>query len=203
MLEWQQHVRRHARPRAGGRVLSHAQADFERLDVALGPADVALRGEAGIDAAIEHRALTLLARGQPHGQRVADPDAIDVGFLDVGAHPQVVRIDQRHHRLAGVTTSPARAARRRRCRRWARGARAYSRRTSAFALRAVAAGCCCAIGLHLAATHRHLLGVRRARAPRRRAARRSACASASTRACAHGVGCLCRDRAARRWRRHS
>src|SRR5205814_5922402 len=32
---------------------------------------------------------------------VADADAIDVGFLDVGAHPQVVRVDQRHDGLAG------------------------------------------------------------------------------------------------------
>ena len=34
-----------------------AQPDLERLDVALGAADVALRGERRVDAAVEHRAL--------------------------------------------------------------------------------------------------------------------------------------------------
>ena len=49
-----------------------AQPDLEGLDVALGAADVALRREAGIDAAIEHRALALLAGRQPHLQVVAE-----------------------------------------------------------------------------------------------------------------------------------
>ena len=49
-----------------------AQPDLERLDVALGAADVALRGEAGVDAAVEDRALALVAGRQPHRQRVAD-----------------------------------------------------------------------------------------------------------------------------------
>ena len=55
---------------------------------------------AGVDAAVEHRALALVARRQPHGQRVADAHAIDVGLLDVGADPQIVGVDQRHDRLA-------------------------------------------------------------------------------------------------------
>src|SRR5262249_9720515 len=76
--------------------------DFERLDVAFGPAHVALRGEARVGAAIEDGALAFLARGQTHHEFVADADAVDVGLLDIGAYPEVVRVDQRYQRLSGV-----------------------------------------------------------------------------------------------------
>jgi hypothetical protein len=39
----------------------HAQPDLERLDVALGAADVALRGKASVDAAIDDGPLALFA----------------------------------------------------------------------------------------------------------------------------------------------
>ena len=83
-------------------MLSHAQPDLERLDVALGAADVALRRERGVDAAVEHRALALGAGRQADRQRVADAHAVDVGLLDVGADPEVVGVDERDDRLAGV-----------------------------------------------------------------------------------------------------
>ena len=65
----------------------------------------------GVGAAIEDGALALVAGRQPHGQRVAEPNAIDVGFLDVGADPQIVGIDQRHQRLAGIDDLADRTAR--------------------------------------------------------------------------------------------
>ena len=40
-------------------VVVDAEPDLERLDVALRAADVALRGEAGVDAAVEHHAIRL------------------------------------------------------------------------------------------------------------------------------------------------
>src|SRR5215831_3128811 len=79
-----------------------AQPHLEGADVALHAADVALGGEAGVGAAVEHRPLALVARRQPHRQGVAETDAIDVGLFHVDADPQVVGIDQRDDRLAGV-----------------------------------------------------------------------------------------------------
>ena len=149
-----------------------AQADLERLDVALGAADVALRREAGVDAAIEHGALALVARRQADRQRVAEPDAIDVGLLDVGAHPQVVGVDQRHDRLARGRRPRPRAPRaRRRCRRSARGSRCSARRTSALVLLRGGGRLLLLARLHLAAAHR-------------RSARRSTRASATAARCA-------------------
>src|SRR5215813_1764412 len=66
-----------------------AQPDLEGLDVALGAAHVALRRVGGVRAAEEDGAGALGAGGQPHAQRVADLDAVDVALLDVGAHPEV------------------------------------------------------------------------------------------------------------------
>ena len=106
----QQHVCGHADGEATIRCCRRA-ADFERLDVALGPADVALRGEAGVGAAVEDRALALGAGRQTDGQLVADADAIDVGLLDIDAHPEVVRIDQRDDRLPGRDDLARQAAR--------------------------------------------------------------------------------------------
>ena len=83
-------------------LLSTAQPDLERLDVAFGPADVALRRKDGVDAAIEHGALALVARRQPHRHLIADPHAVDVGLFDVGADPQIVGIDQRDDGCPGV-----------------------------------------------------------------------------------------------------
>src|SRR6185295_1734184 len=97
----QLHVRRHA-DREPAISVVHSQPDFERLDVALRPADVALRGERGVRAAVEHRAVALDARGQTHGELVADPHAVDVTLLHVGAHPQVVRVDQGEHWLPRI-----------------------------------------------------------------------------------------------------
>ena len=76
---------------------------------------------AGVDAAIEHRALALDAGRQADRELVAEADAIDVGLFDVGADPEIVGIDQRDDRLARRrrTRRPARRARRR-CRRSAR-----------------------------------------------------------------------------------
>src|SRR4029077_7079815 len=79
----------------------HAQSDFERLDIALLAADVALRRERRIGASIEHGALALDARGQPYRQLVADPDAVDIALFHVDPHPQVVRVDHGHDRLTG------------------------------------------------------------------------------------------------------
>src|SRR5207249_4766571 len=79
-----------------------AQTDLEGLDVALGAADVALRGKPRIDAEIEDRAFALDARRQPYRQLPADRYAVDVRFLDVGADPEVIGVDQGHHRLSGV-----------------------------------------------------------------------------------------------------
>ena len=109
--ERQQHVHRHADREPRGPCCRRAGGS-RTSDVTLGAADVALRREAGVGAAIEDGALPLLAGGQPHGQRVADAHAVDVGLLDVGAHPVVVGID-RASPSAGpaLTTSPSRAAR--------------------------------------------------------------------------------------------
>src|SRR5580704_9346415 len=82
----QQHRCGHADRKAAVAVVD-AQADLERLDVALGAAHVALRGKARVDAAIEDRPWPLDARGQSDRQGIADAHAVDVGFLDVGSNP--------------------------------------------------------------------------------------------------------------------
>src|SRR6185503_15994786 len=55
-FDWQQHVRGHADGQAPVGVVE-SQPDLEGLDVALRPADVTLRGEAGVRAAVDHRTL--------------------------------------------------------------------------------------------------------------------------------------------------
>src|SRR6185295_18304407 len=97
----QQHVGRHPDGEAAVAVID-TQPDLERLDVAFRPADVALSGKAGVDAAIEDHPVALLAGREAHGQMIADGDAVDVALLDVGAHPQIVGVEQRDDRLARV-----------------------------------------------------------------------------------------------------
>src|SRR5579872_7033397 len=97
----QQNVRRHPHREAAVAVV-HAQTDLERLDVALGPAHVALRREPGVDAAIEHRPFAFHAGRQTDGELLAVRDPIDVGLLDVFPHPEIVRIDQRDDRLSWI-----------------------------------------------------------------------------------------------------
>src|SRR5689334_13000686 len=98
LCQWQDDVGRHAHCKPAVAVVD-AQPDLERFDVAFGTADVALRREARVRGAVEHLPLTLGTRGQPYRQRVADAHAIDVRLLDVDADPEVVRIDDRDHRL--------------------------------------------------------------------------------------------------------
>ena len=94
----QHDVRRHAYREATIGVV-HTETKLERLDVALRAADVALGRVARVDAAVEHRALALVAGGKPDRQRVSHANAIDVGLFDIDSHPQVVRIDERDDRL--------------------------------------------------------------------------------------------------------
>src|SRR6185437_16077324 len=49
-----------------------------------------------------HRALPLLARRQPHGEVIANAHAVDVGLLDIRAHPEAVRVDEGDDRLTGA-----------------------------------------------------------------------------------------------------
>src|SRR6478735_4944485 len=96
------HCSRHSRRRqddVGGHsdgeatvLVVDSQPDLEGLDVALGPADVALCSEGRIDAAVEDRAVMLGPRRQAYFEPVADADAIDIALLDVGADPEVVRV---------------------------------------------------------------------------------------------------------------
>src|SRR5215471_5384014 len=69
----QQDVRGHA---DGQRTIAvvDAKADFERLDVALLAADVALRRKAGINTSVEHRAVALRVGGQVDRQMIAELD---------------------------------------------------------------------------------------------------------------------------------
>ena len=79
-----------------------AEADFEGFDVAFGAADVALGGEVGIDGAVENFAGEFFAGGEADGEGVADVDAVDVGFFDIGADPEVVGVEDGDDGLAGV-----------------------------------------------------------------------------------------------------
>src|SRR5262245_52998469 len=79
-LHRQQHVGRQAdRERPIGVV--HAQPHLEGFDIALRPADVALRGEPGVHASIEDGPLALGTRRQPHGQAVSELHPVDIGLL--------------------------------------------------------------------------------------------------------------------------
>src|SRR5437667_3949167 len=84
----------------------HAQADFESLDVALGPAHVALGGVSGVHAPEEDGALAFHTRRKADAHTVAQANPIDVGFFDVGADPKIVRVDQGHDGLARVDHLP-------------------------------------------------------------------------------------------------
>ena len=94
-------VGRHADCQASVAVVD-AQPDFERANVALGAAHIALRGIAGIDAAEKDRAIPRRAAGEFHGEVVADVNAIDIGFLHIGPHPQIILIDEGDDRLRRV-----------------------------------------------------------------------------------------------------
>src|SRR5438477_8343124 len=76
----QHHVRRHADGQPAIAVVD-AQANFERLDVALRAADVALSGERRIGAAEKHGACPFDARRQSHGERAAEAHALDIRLL--------------------------------------------------------------------------------------------------------------------------
>ena len=71
----------------------HAETNFESLDVTLRAAHVAFGGKGRVGAAVVHRALAEIAGGQANLQPIANPYAIDIGLLDVHAHPQIVGID--------------------------------------------------------------------------------------------------------------
>src|SRR5262245_57206238 len=101
LFHGQHHVRRHADGEPPFLVVA-AQPDFERLDVARGATYIALRRNASIDAAVEDDAVQLLAGRQPDWNVIADAHAIYVGLFHVGSYPQIVGIDKRHDRLAGV-----------------------------------------------------------------------------------------------------
>src|ERR1035437_410356 len=94
----EQHVRGHAGSEVPVTIVE-TDADLERFDVALGAADVALRSEPRVHAAIEHRAPLQIAGGKANGQGVAELDSFDVALFDVRAHPQVIGIDERDDRL--------------------------------------------------------------------------------------------------------
>src|SRR5215471_10000922 len=94
-------VRRHADREAAVAVVA-AHADLERLDVALRAAHVALRRVVRVDAAKEDLAVAHAARRRAHLHLVADADLLDVRLLDVGADPEVVGVDQRDDRGAGI-----------------------------------------------------------------------------------------------------
>src|SRR5216684_8962746 len=72
--------------------VGHRDLDGEGLDVAFGAADVALRGEFILNAFEENRALEHVAGWQAYLQPLAQLDGIHVGFLHIGAHPQVVNV---------------------------------------------------------------------------------------------------------------
>src|ERR1017187_10293162 len=94
----EQHVRGHAGSEVPVLVVE-ADADLERLDVPLRPAHIALRREPRVHATIEDSAPFQIAGRKANGQRVAELDSFDVALLDVCAHPQVIRIDERDDRL--------------------------------------------------------------------------------------------------------
>src|SRR6516165_2540477 len=79
-----------------------AQPDFKSFDVPLAAADVALRGEAGVGAAKEHRPGAFRAGREPHLELLPDSYPIDISLGDVSAHPKIVRIDQGQDRLGDV-----------------------------------------------------------------------------------------------------
>src|ERR1035437_8765299 len=80
----EQHVRGHAGSEVPVTIVE-TDADLERFDVALGAADVALRSEPRVHAAIEHRAPLQIAGGKANGQGVAELDSFDVALFDVRA----------------------------------------------------------------------------------------------------------------------
>ena len=142
LARWQHHVGGHTDGQPAIGVVDFSLIS-ECLDIAFCPADVALRGEAGVRAAVEDCARTLfLPRRQAHGQHVAELHALDVALLDVCPHPQIVRVDHRHHGLACVTTSPGCAARMSTMPSTGEWISVYASRTSALARCAVAAACC-------------------------------------------------------------
>ena len=132
---------------------------------------------AGVDAAVEHDAVELGARRQPDVHAIAEAHAIDVGLLDVGAHPEVVGVDQRDDRLPGVDDLAV-----------ARGAHVddavdrrgdlgVGSRTSALVRCAAAASCRCSFACTWLRRIADLLGVGARQRHCRAAARRPACAA--------------------------
>ncbi len=85
----QRDIRRHAHRQRAVAVVA-AQTDFKRLDVALGAAHVALRGVIGIHAAIKHRAFARRAGRKASPHLVAKMNPVNVGFLNIRAHPKIV-----------------------------------------------------------------------------------------------------------------
>ena len=95
----QQHRGGHARhePAPG---IGHRHLDGKCLDVALGPADVALRRKIVFDAFEDDRTFDDVSGRKPDLQMLVELNRIDVAFLHVGLHPEMVDIENRHDRLA-------------------------------------------------------------------------------------------------------
>src|ERR1035441_4413994 len=83
----------------------NSQTELEGFDVPFALAYVALRCVVGIDAAIENCSLALPPIGETHWHAVAQADAVKKCFRHVGAHPEIVRIDDGDNRLANVHRS--------------------------------------------------------------------------------------------------
>src|SRR5260370_42001732 len=82
----QQHVRRHPGKEASLRIRD-GNLDRERLDIALGPADVPLRRKVAFHALEKHRALDGIPRWQADLQLLAESNLVDVSLFHVGLHP--------------------------------------------------------------------------------------------------------------------
>ena len=105
LLHRQLDIRGHANGEAPIFIID-AQPDLECFDVPLCAAHIALRGEARIQSPVKNRAHAFITGRKPHFELIAQPDPVDVGFFNVGTHPKIVQIDQRHNRLPRVDDFP-------------------------------------------------------------------------------------------------
>src|SRR6185436_20028968 len=78
------------------------ESHFKCFHVALGPADVALCCESGVGSPVEGDAFADLTRGKSNLELVTDTNPVDVSLFDIGANPEVIRIDQRHDGLSKI-----------------------------------------------------------------------------------------------------
>src|SRR5580704_17244979 len=97
----QQHLGGHTRNQRAVRIVD-LQLQADGLDVALAPADIALRCEVALHRLEDQRAVDGIALRQTNFQAIAHANVAALGFRRLRAYPGVVEVEDGNDRRTGI-----------------------------------------------------------------------------------------------------